>query len=118
MTSHYRWEGALERADERQVVIKTTAGRVAALEARLAALHPYEVPELLVLDAAASASIWGLGQGLRASRGWDWGLGSGARETSRVRTASAGDRTSTAATLRLRTARCRRALAPAPAPSP
>ncbi len=60
MTSHYRWDGALERTDERQVVIKTTAGRVAELEARLTALHPYDLPELLVLDAAASArySAW------------------------------------------------------------
>jgi periplasmic divalent cation tolerance protein len=56
MTSHYRWHGALERAEERQLVIKTTAARVAEVEARLLSLHPYEVPELVVLDAAASAT--------------------------------------------------------------
>ena len=56
MTSHYRWDGALERSEERQLVIKTTAGRVAELETRLRALHPYDVPELLVLDAAASTT--------------------------------------------------------------
>ncbi|MGE0363598.1 MAG: divalent-cation tolerance protein CutA [Vicinamibacterales bacterium] len=56
MTSHYRWDGALERSEERQIVIKTTAGRLAELEARLLALHPYELPELVVLDATASAT--------------------------------------------------------------
>jgi periplasmic divalent cation tolerance protein len=54
MTSTYRWLEALESAAERQVVIKTTRGRRAALEARLRALHPYDLPELVVLDAAGS----------------------------------------------------------------
>ena len=49
MESVYRWKGAIERDRERQVLIKTTAERLPALEARLRALHPYEVPELLVL---------------------------------------------------------------------
>jgi periplasmic divalent cation tolerance protein len=35
-------------------VIKTTRGRRAALEARLRALHPYELPELVVIDAVGS----------------------------------------------------------------
>jgi periplasmic divalent cation tolerance protein len=56
VTSHYRWKGALERSDERPLVIKTTAARLPALVARLTALHPYEVPELVVLEAAASAT--------------------------------------------------------------
>jgi periplasmic divalent cation tolerance protein len=64
MTSHYRWEGELERAEERQVVIKTTAARLTALEARLRDLHPYDVPEFLVLEAAASG---GYGEWLRSS---------------------------------------------------
>jgi len=49
MRSTYRWQGAVEQADERQLVIKTTTSRVAALDARLREMHPYEVPELLVL---------------------------------------------------------------------
>ena len=47
--SIYRWKAAVEHASERQLVIKTTAARVAALQDRLTALHPYEVPEFLVL---------------------------------------------------------------------
>lgn len=52
-TSMYRWAGAIEVAAERQVLIKTTRGRLAALEVRARALHPYGVPEWLVVDAGA-----------------------------------------------------------------
>ncbi len=56
MTSVYRWRGTIEHAAERQLVIKTTPDRLAALEQRLQELHPYEVPEFIVLSAAASAA--------------------------------------------------------------
>jgi len=49
MQSVYRWEGKVEQASEHQLVMKTTRERVEALEARLGDLHPYDVPELLVL---------------------------------------------------------------------
>lgn len=50
MRSIYTWKGAVESADERQIVIKTTGARVRELEARLRTLHPYEVPEFVVLS--------------------------------------------------------------------
>jgi periplasmic divalent cation tolerance protein len=49
LTSVYRWQGAIERAAEVLMVIKTTSGRLAELESALAELHPYDVPELVVL---------------------------------------------------------------------
>jgi periplasmic divalent cation tolerance protein len=49
MESTYRWEGQVEREAERQVFIKTARARVAALWERVRALHPYDVPEFLVL---------------------------------------------------------------------
>ena len=52
--SIYRWQGAVAEAVERQVVIKTTRDRLADVAARLAAAHPYDVPELLVCDAEGS----------------------------------------------------------------
>jgi periplasmic divalent cation tolerance protein len=50
MQSIYRWKDAIEVDAERQLLIKTTRARLDALEARLHALHPYEVPEFLVLS--------------------------------------------------------------------
>jgi periplasmic divalent cation tolerance protein len=52
MQSLYRWEGSVQQAAEHQLVIKTTAARVEALKARLTDLHPYDVPEILVLTVA------------------------------------------------------------------
>lgn len=47
--SMYMWEGTLEGTEEVPLTIKTTRGRLPALAERLKQLHPYEVPELLVL---------------------------------------------------------------------
>jgi len=58
MTSTYRWRGAVERESEHQMIIKTTRNRVPAVQTRLAALHPYEVPEFLVLSVAESSSAY------------------------------------------------------------
>jgi periplasmic divalent cation tolerance protein len=49
MTSVYRWAGAVETATEHQIIVKTTRARVEVLLARLKELHPYEVPEFIVL---------------------------------------------------------------------
>jgi periplasmic divalent cation tolerance protein len=51
MQSTYRWKAAIETEAERQVVVKTTESRLADLEKRLRELHPYEVPEFLVVRA-------------------------------------------------------------------
>jgi periplasmic divalent cation tolerance protein len=54
MTSVYRWRGKVEQDREQQMVIKTASERVDALQARLRELHPYELPEFLVLGATGS----------------------------------------------------------------
>lgn len=53
LVSIYRWKGGVERDEESLLVIKTRADRVDALRESLVALHPYELPELLVLPVAA-----------------------------------------------------------------
>jgi periplasmic divalent cation tolerance protein len=49
MESVYRWEGDIEEEPERQVVIKTTRQRVPALWDGVRDLHPYDIPEFVVL---------------------------------------------------------------------
>lgn len=49
VTSIYRWQGAVERESESLIVLKTTAAAAADLVARVSELHPYEVPEVLVV---------------------------------------------------------------------
>lgn len=49
VTSTYFWDGRLQDQAEILLIIKTTAARLAELQARLAALHPYELPELVAL---------------------------------------------------------------------
>ena len=49
MTSTYFWDGRLQDEAEILLIIKTTAARLAELQARLNALHPYELPELVAL---------------------------------------------------------------------
>ncbi len=55
MVSIYRWKGSVERDSERQLVIKTTRGLVPALEKRLRELHPYEVPEFIVIAVSGGS---------------------------------------------------------------
>jgi periplasmic divalent cation tolerance protein len=61
LTSVYRWKGQVERDAESLLVIKTRRERIDALKAALTSLHPYEVPELVVLpieDGHAPYLAW------------------------------------------------------------
>jgi periplasmic divalent cation tolerance protein len=58
MTSIYRWKGEVEREAERQLIIKTTRDRVPALEARIRALHSYELPEFIVVSAEGGSAAY------------------------------------------------------------
>ncbi len=49
MHSIYEWQGRLEHDKEVAAIFKTTPERAEAAEARIAALHPYEVPAILRL---------------------------------------------------------------------
>ncbi|HEY4055581.1 MAG TPA: divalent-cation tolerance protein CutA [Kofleriaceae bacterium] len=56
--SIYRWQGAISDETETLALIKTTADRIDVLKARIATLHPYEVPEILELDIAGGAASY------------------------------------------------------------
>lgn len=47
--SFYAWAGALQADDESLLVIKAAVERLPALQAALKELHPYELPEWVVL---------------------------------------------------------------------
>ncbi len=47
--SIYRWQGEVQDEAESLLLIKTTAGRLEALSERVAALHSYDVPEVIAL---------------------------------------------------------------------
>ena len=54
--SSYHWQGAIETADEIQLLFKTSAARVHELEQYIQAHHPYDTPEILSWSATASAA--------------------------------------------------------------
>ena len=54
--SIYRWEGKTERSTEVLAIVKTTRGRLPELEASLHELHPYELPEFLILTLDGGSS--------------------------------------------------------------
>ena len=58
MMSTYRWKGKVERDAERQLVIKTTRDRVPALDARIRELHPYELPEFIVIGVEEGSDAY------------------------------------------------------------
>lgn len=61
VVSNFRWEGRVEEDREVLLVIKSTRGRLAALTARIKALHPYELPEVVAVPVIG---------GLDAYLGW------------------------------------------------
>jgi periplasmic divalent cation tolerance protein len=49
MISHYRWQGAVERAEEVVMLIKTRASLAPAVQAAVKSAHSYSTPAILVL---------------------------------------------------------------------
>lgn len=52
LTSVYRWQDQIRRDEELLLVIKTHSDRLDALRQRIDELHPYELPELIAVEAA------------------------------------------------------------------
>jgi periplasmic divalent cation tolerance protein len=53
VTSIYRWEGEVREEREHLLVLKSDRSRTSALLRRIPGVHPYEVPEILVLEVEA-----------------------------------------------------------------
>ena len=56
--SIYRWEGKLCRENEVPAIMKTSEDRVKELEAAFFDLHPYEVPEFLVIRSDSGSEAY------------------------------------------------------------
>ena len=54
--SIYRWEGQVESAGEVIAIFKTTREAFSGFRDALAESHPYEVPEILALEAASESA--------------------------------------------------------------
>lgn len=57
--SFYLWEGKMCESSEVKCLLKTCRGKLDELKDRLVTLHPYEIPELLVLQPAEVGSAYG-----------------------------------------------------------
>jgi periplasmic divalent cation tolerance protein len=49
MVSVYRWQGAVERAEEAVMIVKTRASLAEAVRTSVKATHPYDTPAIVVL---------------------------------------------------------------------
>ena len=56
--SIYRWHGVVKQAEEIGLAMKTKASRHAELAQAIESLHPYEVPEIVVVPVTQGLSIY------------------------------------------------------------
>jgi len=56
--SVYTWQDATHYDEEWQLIIKSSVAKFAALEAKIRAIHPYEVPEIIALPIRAGSSAY------------------------------------------------------------
>jgi periplasmic divalent cation tolerance protein len=56
--SVYRWQGAVEQADEWLCLVKSTAERLPGIEAALGELHSYECPELIATPIVGGSEAY------------------------------------------------------------
>ncbi len=55
LKSVYRWQGAVEQAEEVLLLIKTTPGQLARLRDRIPAIHSYDTPEIIAIPVAGGS---------------------------------------------------------------
>ena len=55
--STYRWQGKIEVESETTLMMKVATESVERLRARVRELHPYELPEFVVLDVDGERSL-------------------------------------------------------------
>lgn len=53
VSSVYRWQGRIERAEEVTLLLKTRVSLFDAINARVLDLHPYDVPSIIAVELVA-----------------------------------------------------------------
>jgi periplasmic divalent cation tolerance protein len=56
--SVYRWQGAIEEAEEELLIVKSSAGLVERMTALVREMHPYENFELIVLPLTGGSAAY------------------------------------------------------------
>jgi periplasmic divalent cation tolerance protein len=56
--SIYWWQGRIEQTLEYVLMIKTTAAKIEALRERMMKLHPYELPEFVILPIEGGSEAY------------------------------------------------------------
>jgi periplasmic divalent cation tolerance protein len=56
ITSIYRWKGTIETAEEWQCLIKSREDLYTEIEKAIQSIHPYEVPEIIVMSIISGSS--------------------------------------------------------------
>ena len=58
LESLYRWKGKIESTPEVLLIAKTSRAKLKALQKMILQIHPYKVPEILYLPAAAGSAVY------------------------------------------------------------
>ena len=58
MRSFYKWHGRVNDDAERQVILKTTRARLSEVEDLVREVHPYELPEFLVVPVEGGSAAY------------------------------------------------------------
>jgi periplasmic divalent cation tolerance protein len=58
LTSHFRWEGKIDNAEEFLVLMKSRQNLFAELSKMVKSLHSYEAPEVLALPVVAGSKLY------------------------------------------------------------
>ena len=53
--SVYKWQGSIQQEQETQLIIKTHESKLAELMSYIESTHPYDIPEVVVLDISKTS---------------------------------------------------------------
>lgn len=58
ISSMYWWKGKIEKENEILLMVKTVSEKLTELEKVVTSLHPYEIPEIIVIDIPQASEAY------------------------------------------------------------